>query len=105
MNILAALLRAGASASSRDSSNETPLSYAIDGNNAAALAVLLAHETCPGRADLSWELRHMVVGSFGGEQGKMLEPTARAFRASGHALDVRVSVCGESGWAAASLAS
>ena len=68
MNILAALLRAGASASARDCNGRTPLSDAVDGNNAAALAMMLAHETCPERAELSRELRRMVKGSFGGKQ-------------------------------------
>ena len=71
-NILAALLRAGASASSRNDVDMTPLSFAIDGNNEAALAMLLAHETWPRRAVLSWELRRMVGGSFGGKEGSPL---------------------------------
>ena len=65
-DIVAALLRAGASASSRDRRGETPLTHAIDGDRLAALSMLLAHETCPGPAELSHELRRMVQGSSGG---------------------------------------
>ena len=72
-DIVAALLRAGASASSRDRQGETPLTHAIDGNRLAALAMLLARETCPGHAELSHELRRMVQDSFGGVREKTRE--------------------------------
>ena len=60
--IVAALLHAGADASSRDDSGATPLTYAIDASrrNEVAVAVLLEHETRPGRAMMSHELRRML---------------------------------------------
>ena len=70
MNILAALLRAGASASARDCKGKTPLSAAIKGNNAAALAMMLAHKTCPKRAELSRELQRTVKGIYGGRHNQ-----------------------------------
>lgn len=59
---MTALLDAGADASSRDDSGETPLTYAIDAfsHTRDAVALLLAHETRPGRAVLSHELRRYL---------------------------------------------
>ena len=63
---MAALLDAGADASSRDDSGETPLTYAInnDSYNTESVALLLAHETRPGRAMLSHELRRLLKGAW-----------------------------------------
>ena len=59
--LVAALLRGGASALCRDRRGDTPLAYALDGNNADALAVLLAHGGArrAWRAELSRELRRL----------------------------------------------
>ena len=56
--LVAALLRGGASALCRDCRGETPLAYALDGNDAGALAALLAHGGArrAWRAELSREL-------------------------------------------------
>ena len=93
LDIQAALLRAGASARSRDRTGHTPLAYAIDGHNAAALAALLAHETCPGRVELSRELRRSVGGPFEGERREGAGALARVLRARGMLQIVRRVSC------------
>lgn len=63
---MAALLDAGADVISRDCCGMTPLTYMIDylGEHTSygldAVTLLLAHETRPGRAVLSHELRRML---------------------------------------------
>lgn len=66
--LVAALLRGGASALCRDCRGDTPLAYALDGNNAEALAVLLAHGGArrAWRAELSRELRRLFRRPFNG---------------------------------------
>ena len=60
-DVLAALLRWGGSVRARDCRGDTPLGYALDGNNAGALAALLANEKLrrPWRTELSRELRRL----------------------------------------------
>lgn len=85
--VLAALLRGGASARCRDCRGDTPLGYALDGNNAGALAALLADEKLrrAWRAELSHELRRLFRRYLDGEE--VCENFDGSLWASAHAAE------------------